>query len=97
MDGIEVIDEAVTLHTLDTRAPECARIVQLSPAKRPCDDVRQLVVVVWARAKLLERLLTGQVGADSAALTGLAEIGAAVAGITARLDELEDSLAKQAA
>jgi hypothetical protein len=97
MDGFEVTDATVVPPTLDTRAPARPQTIQLSPAKQPCDDVRQLVVVVWARTKLLERQLTSQVGGDSPVLTGLTEIGAAIAGITARLDELEDALARQAA
>jgi hypothetical protein len=97
MDGIEVIEAAVAPLTFDLRAPERPRLVQTSSSERPCDDVRQLVVVVWARAKLLERLLTGSAGADSPVFTGLADIGEAIVGITARLDELEDALARRAA
>jgi hypothetical protein len=55
------------------------------------DDVRQLAVVVWARTKLIDRLLTAEVAPDPRILAGLAEIEAAVAGISERLDLLEDT------
>jgi hypothetical protein len=78
-----------------------ARIVVLDdrrkPTTHPCDDLRQLAVVVWARTQLVERLLAAQGPADPRLLAGLADIDAAVAAIGARLDALEDALPRRAA
>ena len=63
----------------------------------PYDDLRQLTVVVWARAKLIERRLDGQGPADPLLLAGLADIETAVAAIGVRLDALEDGLPRRAA
>jgi hypothetical protein len=63
----------------------------------PCDDLRQLTVVVWARTKLLERLLAAQGAGDPRLLAGLAEIDEAVAALGARIDALEDGMSRRAA
>ncbi len=89
---------AVRLQTVVRQElPITLRIVSTGVDQPVCDDVRQLAVVVWARTKLLERLLADQVDVDSRVLAGLAEIGAAITAISERLDELEDVLPGQAA
>ncbi|MEA2586260.1 MAG: hypothetical protein QOF33_4345 [Thermomicrobiales bacterium] len=77
--------------------PFTLQVVPTGVDQPTCDGVRQLAVVVWARTKLLERLLVDQVAVDSRVLAGLAEIGAAITAISERLDALEDSLPRQAA
>jgi hypothetical protein len=67
------------------------------PATRPYDDLRELTVVVWARAKLIGRRLDGQSTLDPQLLAGLADIETAVTEIGVRLDALEDALARHAA
>jgi hypothetical protein len=78
-----------------------ARIVDLRERREvtvlPCDDLRQLTVVVWARTKLLERLLAAQGASDPRLLAGLAEIDEAVTALGARIDALEDGLTRRAA
>jgi hypothetical protein len=81
-----------------------ARIVDLAaardrrePISLPYDDLRQWAVVVWARTKLIERLLAAGGPVDDRLLAGLADIDAAVAAIGARLDALEDALPRRAA
>jgi hypothetical protein len=63
----------------------------------PCDDLRQWAVVIWARTKLLERLLAAQGSVDPRLLAGLSDVTAAVAAIGVHLDALEDILARRAA
>jgi hypothetical protein len=82
-----------------TRSP--ARIISLhdrrAPATHPLDSLRELTVVVWARAQLVERLLVAQGVDDLRLLAGLADIDAAVAALGSGLDALEDSLPSRAA
>jgi hypothetical protein len=78
-----------------------ARIISLpdrrTPTKHPYDDLRELTVVVWARAKLIERRLDGHSPIDPLLLSGLADIETAVTAIGLRLDALEDALPRRAA
>ena len=67
------------------------------PATGPYDDLRELTVVVWARAKLIERRLDRQSSVDPHLLAGLADIETAVTKIGVRLDALEDALTRHAA
>ncbi len=77
--------------------PETTERGRATAEEPRCDDVRQLAVVVWARTKLLERLLAAEVTTDGRVLAGLAEIDAAIAAICERLDRLEDALPRRAA
>ena len=63
----------------------------------PYDDLRQLTVVVWARAKLMERRLDEHGPADPLLLAGLADIETAVTAIGVRIDALEAELPRRAA
>jgi hypothetical protein len=78
-------------------APIVALRDRREPKLRPYDDLRQLAVVVWARTKLVERLLAARGPVDPRLLAGLADIEAAVAAIGARLDAVEDALPQRAA
>ena len=94
------------LQPADTAIPpspptEPDRIVSLqdrrpSPAT-PYDDLRQLTVVVWARAKLIERRLDRQGPVDPLLRSGLADIETAIAAIGVRIDALEDEPPRRAA
>ena len=57
-----------------------------------CDGVRQLAVVVWARTKLLQRTLADYSASDARLVACLARIDAAIAGMSERLDALEETL-----
>jgi hypothetical protein len=64
---------------------------------RPYDDLRELAVVVWARTKLIARLLAARGSVDPRLIAGLADIDAAAIAVSARLDTLEDALPRRAA
>jgi hypothetical protein len=86
---------------LPSSPAEPDRIVSLHDRRAvttdPYDDLRQLTVVVWARAKLIERRLDHQGPVDPLLLAGLVDIETAVAAIGVRLDALEDELPRRAA
>ncbi len=109
MDGYDRFESLVPLPLYEVR--EIARPAIARHEDRPvpagagwtaapilaCDGVRQLAVVVWARAKLLERTLADHELADARLCACLARIDAAIAVMSERLDALEDVLEKQAA
>lgn len=65
------------------------------PTPRPCDDLRQWTVVVWARTRLIERLVAAQGSIDPRLRAAVAAIDDAVAAIGMGLDALEDALPRQ--
>jgi hypothetical protein len=108
MDGYEVCETTI-MPLVEAQELARPRIVVRNDRPAPtepvwqsssplvCDGVRQLAVVVWARTKLLERILAGQVGVDTSLLSGLAKIDAAIVALSEPLDALEDTLLDQAA
>jgi hypothetical protein len=67
------------------------------PAPFPFDDLRQLIVIVWARNQLIERLLAAQGFDDPRLFAGLADIDAAVTALGIQIDSLEETLPFRAA
>jgi hypothetical protein len=104
MDAFDIGAPAVVPGASPAAPPASApaRIVALrelpdhgTPTTRPCDDLRQWTVVVWARTKLIERLIAAEGSVDPRLRAAVAAIEAAVAAIGAGLDALEDAKLRQ--